>query len=414
MNDTNNATFDTDDYSGIQISLYGLAEVDSVQMRIANQYSHIGVSLDQNIIFKHEGHNPIYETTTSEDGTFVFKDLNQGRYNLVIEKDDWGTVYRYNVDVSEGDNSITKYETSTINMFPANRLGESIDNSFTFKEDHEYFIEGNAVFWSEVQFEGNSYVRMSPNASISLMSSVLCPDNAKYTVFCSLNESNQEVTRWNSIKIYESNVTLSNFVLRYGNNGLEFMTDNCRVENSIFEDLTTAIYSPGKNTGVVNCTFYKITDRCLNINQAQESDEYMYLLHNNVFYKVFIGVRTQGRRVSIKHNYFVECNNSIISFTGDHTIENNSFDRNTVGILCNGTQIEIEHNNFFENDTSILFSRAYYSTPSNPNINENNFFQLSGYAIKLDAWTTSGNVDAENNYWNSQNIDALIYDKHDL
>ena len=85
-----------------------------------------------------------------------------------------------------------------------------------------------------------------------------------------------------------------------------------------------------------------------------------------------------------------------------------------MGILCNGTQIEIEHNNFFENDTSILFSRAYYSTPSNPNINENNFFQLSGYAIKLDAWTTSGNVDAENNYWNSQNIDALIYDKHDL
>ncbi|MCB5280140.1 MAG: hypothetical protein LHW59_11555, partial [Candidatus Cloacimonetes bacterium] len=247
------------------------------------------------------------------------------RYNLVIEKDDWGTVYRYNVDVSEGDNSITKYETSTINMFPANRLDENIDNSFTFKEDHEYFIEGNAVFWSEVQFEGNSYVRMSPNASISLMSSVLCPDNAKYTVFCSLNESNQEVTRWNSIKIYESNVTLSNFVLRYGNNGLEFMTDNCRVENSIFEDLKTAIYSPGKNTGVVNCTFYKITDRCLNINQAQESDEYMYLLHNNVFYKVFIGVRTQGRRVSIKHNYFVECDNSIISFTGDHTIENNSF-----------------------------------------------------------------------------------------
>ncbi len=90
------------------------------------------------------------------------------------------------------------------------------------------------------------------------------------------------------------------------------------------------------------------------------------------------------------------------------------FDRNAKAVVCGGSEATIKDNIFFENDISIELTWVYFIGTTNPVINNNNFNQHLGYAIKLASNSTANNIDARLNYWHSNNVDGLIYDKHDL
>jgi len=63
---------------------------------------------------------------------------------------------------------------------------------------------------------------------------------------------------------------------------------------------------------------------------------------------------------------------------------------------------------------SIDLSGAWYGGVTQPTMNNNNFYQRTGYAIKvLPLMTQSKDFDATLSYWKATDIDAIIYDNLD-
>ncbi|MDD2228296.1 MAG: hypothetical protein PHY48_02665 [Candidatus Cloacimonetes bacterium] len=424
VNDTGNPAINPEDMSGIIVALYLPASLDSTACRIRNEHGDIGIELNQENSFNHLQEIPLQEVIAGPDGNFSINNVKPGVYNLVARKNGWGEVYRFGVEIAKnGQYQPTSLATedlsynatragNDITLYPIVDLYSANPQDFVFKEDHVYQAEQDAIFLKSVTLEGGSIVRIGTGCNVSFVADLICDPNSRYTLFT--NTTNDLNSKWNSIKVFSPNQHLTKLVFRNGDAGLELHGNQSSIKNSFFDNLSTGIYAEGERIEASNLIFRDVSDRAFSINQGPNSNDIKYDLHNNIFLRVTIGLRTQGRAVSIMHNYFAECTNGVISFTGFHKIERNSFDRNINGIVCNGTSIDIKDNNFFANGNSIIFTRAYYSAPSNPKIYRNNFFQTSGYVVKLDGITTNTNIDAKNNYWLSPDIDLLVYDVHDL
>jgi hypothetical protein len=424
VNDTGDVAMNPEDMSGITVALYLPSLLDSTICRINNEHGHIGIELNQENSFDHIQETPWRETTAGSDGSFSFKDVKLGTYNLVARKEGWGEVYRTGVQIAKNgqyQNNLLAIEQSpyneklvvdNISLYPIVNVSSNITHAFVFKEDHVYHLGQDVLFANSVILEGGSIVRIDRSCNITFMSDVACAPNSHYTLFTS--GSADDNSRWNSIKVLGQNQNLSNLVIRNGVIGLELHGNQSSIKNSFFDNLITGVFAHGEHIEASNLIFKDISDRGLGLNQAAASNEIKYELHNNIFLRVSLGLRTNGQAISIMHNYFIECTQAIISFSGFHKIERNSFDRNISGIVCNGTRIDIKDNSFFCNSKSIVFNAAYYAGTSNPKINRNNFFQTEGHAIKIEAPTTASIIDAKNNYWLHPDIDQLIIDKHDI
>lgn len=423
INDTGNPAIDQEDMSGIIVALYLPSSLDSTICRINNEHGHIGIELNQENSFDHIQEIPWRETTAGSDGSFSFKDVKLGTYNLVVRKDGWGEVYRTGVETAKNDHQRHPLATEQpsydknlvvddISLYPIVDLHTNIAHDFVFKEDHVYHVDQDILFPNSVMLEGGSIVRIDRSCNITFMADVACDPNSPYTLFTS--GTADENSRWNSIKVLGQNQHLSKLVMRNGVTGLELHGNQSSISNSFFDNLVIGIYALGEHIEASNLIFKDISDRGLSLNQSAGSNDIKYELYSNIFLRVSMGLRTQGQPISIMHNYFIECTSAIASFSGFHKIERNSFDRNTKGIICNGSRIDIKDNNFFDSPNTITLSYAYYSARSNPNIYRNNFFQTHGFAIRLDPLTTEGSIDAKNNYWLHPDIDQLIVDVHDV
>ncbi|MDD3562965.1 MAG: carboxypeptidase-like regulatory domain-containing protein, partial [Candidatus Cloacimonetes bacterium] len=425
VNDTGDPAIDQEDMSGITVALYLPSLLDSTICRINAEHGHIGIELNQENSFDHIWETPWRETTTGSDGSFRFNDIKLGSYNLVARKDGWGEVFRTGVQIAkngqyqrnplatEQSPYTEKHGEDNISLYPIVDLYSNMPHEFVFKEDHVYHAGHDITFSDRVIFEGGSIVRIGPRSNITFMSDLVCDPISKYTLFTSF--TGDPNSRWNSIKVFNQNQNLSKLVLRNGETGLELHGNQSSIKNSFFDNLITGIYAHGEDIEASNLIFKDISNRGLYLDvKRAESNDIKYELHNNIFLRASIGLRTQGQPISIMHNYFIDCTKAIMSFSGFHKIERNSFDRNIDGITCIGTQIDIKDNNFFDNDNSIIFLRMMYVSTSNPKIFRNNFFQNNGYAIALGTFTTMNNIDATNNYWLYPDIEQLIYDMHDF
>jgi len=216
------------------------------------------------------------------------------------------------------------------------------------------------------------------------------------------------------LKLYNDNQAISDWVLSGAETGIIAYGSGTSITNSYFDNMINGVYVQGENSIVSKNIFSDIIDRCFALNQSAGSEQISHVFHRNIISRAGIGLRTNGQSVSILKNYFIDCGEAVISFQGFHELEGNSFDRCGNAIVCNGTQIDITKNNFHDNINSIQFTRAYYASTSNPLIVYNNFYQTHGYAIKLNPWTTSNDIEAKNNYWLSNDIPSVIYDVNDF
>ena len=63
------------DHSGISVSLYDLAILDTTIVRINNEYPQIGVKITQHTEFDHRFQSPIFTTETNDEGFFKIKNI---------------------------------------------------------------------------------------------------------------------------------------------------------------------------------------------------------------------------------------------------------------------------------------------------------------------------------------------------
>ena len=101
VNDTGDVAMNPEDMSGITVALYLPSLLDSTICRINNEHGHIGIELNQENSFDHIQETPWRETTAGSDGSFSFKDVKLGTYNLVARKEGWGEVYRTGVQIAQ-------------------------------------------------------------------------------------------------------------------------------------------------------------------------------------------------------------------------------------------------------------------------------------------------------------------------
>ncbi|MCB5235036.1 MAG: hypothetical protein LHW60_07350 [Candidatus Cloacimonetes bacterium] len=419
------ALFGESDCSGVVVSLYSLAVPDSSCNRIWREHRHIGVELKQENIFEHTDNVPLYSTLSSVDGKFSIANIKPGTYNLVAEKEGWGHRHIYSIDVSNDqkngfwhptsiiNHTMMNVETDEIILYPVVEVFGIYSEEFMFQKDRIYVVSQDAIFEAPVIVEGGSEIRVNPDVELRFLSTVVSSDNGLYAKLMKNKVSGQDQRRWNGIELYSHDNVINNWILKDANTGIQIFGDNTSIQSSMFENNGVAVQAVAINSNINNCLFYDIDDRGFGLNQSAGSDVIEHVLHNNIFYNTFCGLRTNGHAVSIKHNYFVDCEEGIVSSNEYHVIERNSFDRNKKAIICNGSHSDIKENNFYYNTNSISFETAYYVGRSNPRIINNNFYQSSGYAIRLALWTAEEDIDATLNYWFSNNIDKLIYDKHD-
>lgn len=431
INDTGNPANDPVDFSGVTITLFEAVPLDSTLVRINTEYPQIGVQISQETEFDHRGQLPVKSVVTKADGYYSISKVPGGTYNLVFEKAGWGFVYLYNVGAAKDDGTrsghrkITdpgntedspKTEIADVVLYPEVELPTVIIDSFSFKPGHHYFAANDTDFTAACSFEGGSYVHIKPGKRIRFLSTVITDSNSDLTRFdIDLEAGDQGYTqKWDSIHLLADNVSVSNWSVNHANGGIAVYGDNSSLTNSLISNSNNGVYAQGQNIDMSNLLYRDLSDRAIVLNQSTGSGTLKYFAAASVFLRCEYGVRTQGQAIGITNNYFNRCKNGVVSFSGYHTIQHNNFDMNVNAIVCNGSTIEISKNKFYHNTNSILFSRAYYSSWSNPRIKNNNFYQTSGYAINLNDVTTQNDIDASLNYWKSTDIDALIKDFYDL
>ena len=412
-NDTADSGLDPIDFTGITISLYQTVGLDTTLVRLNGAYPGIGVTLDQELGFDPTAAEPVFSTTTDAAGDYVFKEVPYGSYNLIGSKDGWGTVFRYDINVANNN------ETSVVNftMYPLVTLDSYIDSPITFKQDHTYKALNDVSIVGSCSFLGNSRINLARNVQISIFGEITSDIDSGYTHFSPLDtgSGSDEYYRWNTIKVYSTNQTLHNMFCWGATTGISLLGNDCTVSNSYFRLSDDGIYAGAPRTNILNCSFDRMSSKAVFYDQGVHSPTINHVLENNIIYTCLNGLRTQGQAIRIKNNYFISNSNAIFSFsTFYHIIENNNFDQNETAIICAGTQIPIQFDNFFENPVSIDLSGAWYGGVTQPTMNNNNFYQRTGYAIKvLPLMTQSKDFDATLSYWKATDIDAIIYDNLD-
>jgi hypothetical protein len=411
-NDTADPALDPTDNAGVRVSLFKTVELDTTLVRLNEEYPEIGVILDQELGFDPAASEPMFSTTTDAAGKFIFKEVPAGSYNLIASKDGWGTIYRYNINVVKNNTS----SDINITMYPLVVLGSYIDSPITFKQDHTYNALSDVTIVGSCSFLGKSRIKLAQNVQISILGQITSDIDSDYTHFTPLDNGSRsgKYQKWNTIKILSDNQTLHNMVCWGAYTGISLLANDCTVSNSYFRVSDNGIYAGATRTNILNCLFESIASRATLYDQSAGSGTINHTLENNIVYKCLDGLRTQGQAIRIKNNYFISNGTGIFSFgVFYHIIENNNFDQNENAIICTGTRIPIRFNNFFANPVSIDLSRAWYGGVTQPTINNNNFYQSTGFAIKVLPLIQSDDFDATLNYWKTTDIDDIVYDNLD-
>jgi len=120
VNDSGNPDLDPVDFFGVRVSLYELAQIDSVILNAKAVFNSGGFPINQNSEFDHRTHNEVAYTLSNEDGSFSISKIPYGEYNLVVRKAGWGYRYSYNVVIDADMIDYNNYNRTreTLALYP--------------------------------------------------------------------------------------------------------------------------------------------------------------------------------------------------------------------------------------------------------------------------------------------------------
>ncbi len=405
------------DHSGITITLYDLAYLDTTIVRINNQYPQIGVHIYQHTEFDHRLQSPVKSVETLSDGSFELSKIPTGTYNLVAMKADFGFKYMCEIEINEGDNELSQQ----IDLFEELNISGNISDDIVVAPDHHLIIDDDTVFipGSSLTIHPGAIIRINPGADLTIHGNLLAQGEENNMFWITSNDgfensqrtthnltlSNREIGLYNSMEL-SSIATVENDLITWGkwdyaNTCLLNQVNNLHVQNGIFRNGRCGLYSVA-----VDSTFCGnlLAQNCfgeseggikyLNINDGEIS--------NSIFCNSFNGIITKLEfKGIIKLNYFYNNNNGIEIWDNNGIIEHNYLERNShcdVHFTLNHNIItdtlKIMYNSFYSGYNILHFHDPSFNEYSEILFDKNNFY-ATDYFLYTHGTYNSNNAGKE-------------------
>ncbi|RPI03490.1 MAG: right-handed parallel beta-helix repeat-containing protein [Calditrichaeota bacterium] len=299
------------DYSGVTVSLYPAAEIDTVLINRQLQFPSIAPVLSQSLVFDHRTVEPIYTTQTDVAGFFQFSDIPVAEYNLVVERRGFGWKYFYDVNETSLLTNIT--------LYPEQRLSGVLDTYSVWSSYRHIVVSGDITVpeggtllidkGAVVRFDG--YHKLTVNGQLTTIGS---PDEMVCFTANTLDRLNS--ANWRTIEI----------------------KGNGQISYSRFDYADVGVNTKGGILTVDHSVFTRIRDR--GVLAANESN---VQISESLFWECNNAVRIEGgSRASIHHNMIAGVPGENVDGAG--IVSNNS--QSTItdnGLFYSGTGCSIEY-----------------------------------------------------------------------
>lgn len=429
LNDSGNPDLEPIDFSGIRVSLYELAKVDSLVQNAKSVFNSGGFPLTQNSEFDHREQSEVLFTTTNPDGSFVIPSVPYGVYNLVVSKEGWGYRYLYNITLNSKELNVTQYvdNNGELQLYPELIISGAVDESIEIKNWHHLVISGDATFTSigSLIIGENGFIRIEPGKKLDVIGQfqAIGSQGNMFRVTSNVisfvkSVNNSTSDSYLSFNI-DSSTQVTNSKIAWGNFGpaqVAFAVSN--TPNIGFEKCRFTSNNDGLLGSV--CGSVSVKESYFSGLTALNNGVHLYMVNDgDIQGNLFVGSRAgilleEYCPQSIEDNVYVNNEYGIEMFNSDPSIRYNYFRKNNYGIRLTGPISPIVEYNYIDSDTSIIIGYNGYYPNAIPSIHynnmvaETNFFYLRA-ANYID-------IDAQNNYYYTTSIPEIeqkIYDKYD-
>lgn len=428
-NDSGDSALDPTDYSGIRVSLYELAVIDSVMQNAKSVFSGGGFPINQNSEFDHRDQTEVLHVFTNPDGSFKIPKVPYGEYNLVIRKDGWGYRYLYEIEINAEQIDLNHLlsKPGEMKLYPEIVVSGSIEGSHIIRDWHHLVISGDATFTpaSSLTIGDNGVVRIEPGKKLDVMglfnargsagNMFRITSDAQDFIKTSERASTSSYLRFN----LGASTQTANSSIAWGNFGpAQSAVAMSNIDNLTFEKCRFVSNNDGLLGSIcrsisVKESFFKGQS---NLNNALHY--YMVdagVVSGNIFLFSRAGMLLEEFcSQTIEDNVFINNEYGIEMFNCDPVVRYNYFRKNDNGIRLTGRISPTVERNYIDSNTGILIGFNGYYPNAIPSIHHNNMV-AGTYFFYLRA-ANYIDIEAQNNYYYTTSIPEIeqkIYDKYD-
>jgi hypothetical protein len=423
-NDTLDPAKDPVDYSGITVSLYPTASLDTTMVRINSVYPQIGVHLSQETDFDHRDHQAVKSTATTADGSFKLEGLEGGTYNLAVFKVGWGIKYLYNVEVYEGET----LDLDPISLYPVEEFTSTVTDNITLKSDHCYLVDGETNFIGSVVLQPNTRIYAQPGSMMRFYGAVEMPDDididdawrlmSAKDMYASQPSTIGANDFYSSVGFFSNPVTLRNGIIKHVSNSVALQGATNNVTNCMIRYCGSGLIIPSGAVSISNVIIANGTDDQTNYGiSIQSSGSVSAQITKSMIMNMYYGININSvaSTFDINNCYFYDSYRAIYDAYATGTITHNAFELNTDDIAqySVGLPVDVSYNNFFHSRRIGVYPWFVAE------IHNNNFFKTDGNFVWIRAEGLSNNcsvhtdVDATYNYWAVVDIETYLMDATD-
>ncbi len=420
---------DVVDNSGIVVELYKAVSLDTTITRVNLDYPHIGVHISQETEFDHRLSNPIKSGVTNPNGSFEFKGVPVGKYNLFAYKDNWGFLYEYDVSIIEGENIASSINEPLI-MYPDIFLSSNIFDVMVFESGRHYVMEEDTNFHSGSQIIINpvTVIRINPGKIVTIQGNLTVLDEpGKYFRVTSNDgfySQNNDLTPYERVLIGQNaKVTdnrISGGIFHFGRTSLMIQEQGITITNSILSgEMSACVFMAAEN---IKVSYSIIRGTTIQDQSALKFESILQgIVEKCIFIDNSIGLEIlTSTNITVENSYFYDNDFITIAnyYSSEAQVVNNIFGNSSNAVFNGiGSTINVQRNIFYSAvgvQNGFIFGQIGASYPT---INYNNFY-CSEYAVSTRAFY-NGQIrylDATNNYWGTTNpaeIEDLIWDRSD-
>ncbi len=440
VNDTDNPALDPVDFAGVSVALYHLAVLDTTITRINSEYPQIGVQISQKTEFDHRLQNPVAAVSSTSDGTFTFKKIPYGIYNLVCFKQGWGFTYRYQINVgsnSKDDNlksandvfslmNLADRNEDDIVLYPESVMPSVVHEAVIFKSGKVYRFTENSILLGNASFEAGSTILIDPGCNVNFHAQVATSGEEKYARITSSHQVYQiglksTITPFDKVVIIsEAEIELRHLIIDHCDIGLDVSADVFIASDIIIRDASSSgLYIQSQNNQIEKMVVRDCPGYGIYASNTMSISKSVFIRNTKAVFLV-------ESNATLSDSYIGRNVIGVQPFYGLNIINNNSFDANSYAIAPCAANPTIELNEFFNNNNDIEMNQYRTHTDtydySNPTIQRNSFHGLGFYFHLLgknSVYTytdgrprvgVNSNQNYPYNYYKQSNLTNHIYD----
>ena len=260
--------------------------------------------------------------------------------------------------------------------------------------------------------EPGAELRFDGFYSIIVYGTLLAQGNPGAEVVFTSNSQSPSKSDWNEILFHDIGTGLLKFTdIRYAKHGMHVKGTNATISQSTVQDCETGVFvEDTSGTALIELTEIKACDVGINGSWCGWQDavdvNYSTVKENTT------GITTSGSaKFNVRNSLFMNNSEAAIKASGG-AFSHNKFIRNGTAIVTNAGNDTITLNEFMLNDVGIYIG----SYPKRPKIHYNTFKLNKEFAIEFGGGNENGAVNAQYNWWNTTDEDAIqdaIWDIYD-